>query len=284
MKTGSKTRGTALAQSQKMASLGQLTGGIAHDFNNLLTPILITLDLLHGRYIKDNRALRMTTSALSAAERARVLVSRLLAFARRQHLKPQAVNLGPLTAAMNETIVRTIGPNITVRIGFAADLPPARVDPAQLELALLNLCANARDAMPKGGVLSISADVITIRPESHGTLTAGRYVRLSVTDDGAGMAPDTLLRATEPFYTTKDIGKGTGLGLSMVYGLAAQSGGMLMLESMPGHGTTATIWLPVDQTVAPVARGDCIRAGRRPSQGPVHPAGGRRRAGAFRNQ
>jgi PAS domain S-box-containing protein len=246
-----QARTAVLAQSQKMASLGQLTGGVAHDFNNLLTPILITLDLLRIKYISDERALRMTASALSAAERGRLLVSRLLAFARRQHLRPQAVHLDQLVSGMGEAIAHAMGPRIAIRYSFTADLPCARVDPGQLELGLLNLCANARDAMADGGALSISADATTIRHDAHGNLSAGHYVRLSVSDSGSGMAPETLLRATEPFFTTKTIGKGTGLGLSMVYGLAAQSGGMLMLESTPGHGTTATIWLPADQGASP---------------------------------
>ncbi len=245
-----EARTAELVQSQKMESLGQLTGGVAHDFNNLLTPILITLDLLHRRHIKDARALRMAASALSAAERARTLVSRLLAFARRQHLKAQAVDLARLIEGMTGAIGRSIGSRITVQVSVAEGLPPARVDPGQLEMALLNLCLNARDAMPDGGVLTIAGSAVTTGAEAQGRLPAGRYVRVSVSDTGSGMSGETLLRAAEPFYTTKDVGKGTGLGLSMVHGLAAQSGGMLALESTQGHGTTATIWLPVDQSAA----------------------------------
>jgi PAS domain S-box-containing protein len=241
-------RAAELVQSQKMASLAQLTGGVAHDFNNLLTPILITLDLLHSRYIKDERALRMAASAISAAERARVLIARLVAFAGRQHLQPKAVDLGRWTDGMFGLVTQSLGPQITVNVAIAARLPPARVDQNQLEMALLNLCVNARDAMPYGGAVTIGGDTVTIK--SDGELPAGRYVRLSVSDTGTGMNTETLRRAAEPFYTTKSAGKGTGLGLSMVHGLAAQSGGMLALESTPGHGTTATIWLPVDDTAA----------------------------------
>ena len=241
-----EARTAELVQLQKMESLGQVTGGVAHDFNNLLTPILITLDMLQRHYIKDERALRMAASAISAAERSRVLIARLLAFARRQHLKARAVCLGSLTKGMLELITQTVGSGIDVRIGFASGLPAAKADQTQLEMALLDLCLNARDAMPDGGVLAISGDAVTLRQD--GELPAGRYVRLSVSDTGSGMDAETLRRATEPFYSTKTVGKGTGLGLSMVHGLAAQSGGMLVLESTRGHGTTATMWLPVDES------------------------------------
>ena len=233
----------------KMESLGQLTGGVAHDFNNLLTPILISLDLLHRRYVTDERALRLVGSALSAAERARTLVARLLAFARRQHLRPQTVDLAGLINAMSGRIHQTIGRMVTMRTNLVSNLPPARVDQSQLEAALLNLCINARDAMAGGGALTIAGDEVVIRPEDGSGVVPGRYVRLSVSDTGPGMNAETLRRAPEPFYSTKSVGKGTGLGLSMVYGLAAQSGGKLTLDSALGHGTTATIWLPVDQSV-----------------------------------
>jgi PAS domain S-box-containing protein len=247
-----EARTAELVQLQKMESLGQLTGGVAHDFNNLLTPILITLEVLHRRYLTDERALRMAASALSAAQRARTLVARLLAFARRQHLRAKAVDLGRLTDGMAPVIRQSAGPLITVRISMAAALPPARVDQDQLEMVLLSLCNNARDAMPSGGELTISGDALTT--EYAGELPAGHYVRLAVSDTGPGMDPETLRRATEPFYSTKGVGKGTGLGLSMVHGLAAQSGGMLVLESTRGRGTTATVWLPVDQSAVPDVR------------------------------
>jgi PAS domain S-box-containing protein len=246
-----EARTVELVQRQKMESLGQLTGGVAHDFNNLLTPILISLDVLHRRYLTDERAVRMAASALSAAERARTLIAHLLAFARRQHLRAKAVDLGRLTEGMTTIISQSLGPLIAVRVNMPATLPPARVDQTQLEMALLSLCINARDAMPDGGDLTISGDAITTAFKDE--LPAGRYVRLSVSDTGSGMDPETLRRATEPFYSTKGVGKGAGLGLSMVHGLAAQSGGMLVLESASGHGTTATIWLPVDEGVVPAA-------------------------------
>lgn len=244
-----EARSAELVQLQKMESLGQLTGGVAHDFNNLLTPILITLDLLNRRYLTDERALRMAASAMSAAERARVLITRLLAFARRQHLRARAVNVADLVDGMSILMTQSVGPTIAVRAAIDHDLPPALVDKNQLEMALLNLCVNARDAMPLGGTLDIAADLRTVGPTE--ALPAGRYVRLSVSDAGSGMDAETLRRATEPFYSTKAVGKGTGLGLSMVHGLAAQSGGRLELESTLGVGTAAHIWLPVDERTAP---------------------------------
>jgi PAS domain S-box-containing protein len=239
-----EARTAELVQLRKMESLGQLTGGVAHDFNNLLTPILISLDLLHRRYLTDERALRMAASALSAAQRARTLIARLVAFARRQHLRAKPVDLGRLTDGMATIISQSVGSLITVRVSVAANLPPAMVDQDQLEMVLLSLCGNARDAMPAGGELTITGDAVTT--EFNGEIPAGHYVRLSVSDTGSGMDPETLRRATEPFYSTKGVGKGTGLGLSMVHGMAAQSGGMLVLESTRGHGTTATVWLPVE--------------------------------------
>jgi signal transduction histidine kinase/ActR/RegA family two-component response regulator len=246
-----EARTAELVQAHKMESLGQLTGGVAHDFNNLLTPILITLDILRTRFLRDERALRMAASAISAAERARLLISRLLAFARRQHLRAQAVDLGRLAEGMQSLITQTVGPLISLRIAMPAGLPLARADQQQLEMALLNLCVNARDAMPNGGHLTIVGDVVAVGSDADRDLTPGEYVRLAVADNGSGMDEQTLRRAAEPFYSTKTIGKGTGLGLSMVHGLAAQLGGKLVLESTPGHGTTATVWLPVDADTMP---------------------------------
>jgi len=232
----------ALRQSQKLEAIGQLTGGIAHDFNNLLTPIVGSFDLLQ-RKCRDPQALRLISGVLQSAERARLLVQRLLAFARRQHLEARAVDLEQLVRGMLDLIGRSLGPRIEVRVALTADLPAARVDPNQLEVALLNLAVNARDAMPEGGIISISARIADMEVEVQG-LAPGRYICLSVADNGIGMPPETLARAVEPFFTTKAMGKGTGLGLSMVHGLAAQSGGQLTLESTLGKGTTATLWLP----------------------------------------
>ena len=243
----------ALRQSQKLEAIGQLTGGIAHDFNNLLTPIVGSLDLLQRNCRDDGQTSRLISAALRSAERARILVQRLLSFARRQHLETRPVNLKRLVDGMLDLIGRALGPQIEVRIEIADDLPDASVDPNQLEVALLNLAVNARDAMPDGGVISIVAEAADVG-DGEGALRQGPYVRLSLSDNGIGMSPETLARAIEPFFSTKGVGKGTGLGLSMVHGLAAQSGGQLQLESAPGRGTTATLWLPAVEGAPDEAR------------------------------
>ena len=231
-----------LHEAQKLETLGQLTGGVAHDFNNLLTPVIGNLDLLRRRLPGDSNAQRLIDASLQAASRAATLVQRLLAFARRQDLSVRSVNVGALLDGMSDLIRRSLDPAIEVRISHAPDLPPARVDPNQLELAILNLAINARDAMPRGGKLTIEAEGVST--DGHGTLAAGDYVRITVRDTGTGMDQQTLARSVEPFFSTKGVGKGTGLGLSMVHGLAAQLGGVLSLTSKPGQGTTAEIWLP----------------------------------------
>ena len=241
--TDRKHAAEQIAQMHKMETIGQLTGGVAHDFNNLLTPIVGALDMLRRKLAGDTRAERITTGALQAAERARVLVQRLLAFARKQHLEARAVDVRELLSNMAELLPRTLGPHIEIAMAVAATLPPARVDPNQLELALRNLALNARDAMPDGGTLTFVAEA-ELR-ENDRELGTGTFVRICVADTGVGMSSETLARAIEPFYTTKGPGEGTGLGLSMVHGLAAQSGGAFLLESGAGRGTTATLWLPV---------------------------------------
>lgn len=251
-----EAREAALAQlheAQKMETIGQLTGGVAHDFNNLLTPILGNLDMLRRRVPEtDDRAQRLISSAIQAADRAGVLVARLLAFARRQRLEPRAVDLRALTLGMEDLIKRSLGPMITVIVDIPAGLPPAFVDPNQLELALLNLSVNARDAMPNGGELTFSARTEQLDAPSAG-MTAGDYVRLMVSDTGIGMDAVTLSRAMEPFFSSKPHGKGTGLGLSMAQGLAAQSGGALKLASALGEGTRVDMWLPLAKDGVPAA-------------------------------
>ena len=231
-----------LHEAQKLETLGQLTGGVAHDFNNLLTPVIGNLDLLRRRLQPGDSSHRLIDSALQAASRAATLVQRLLAFARRQDLNVRSVDVAKLLDGMTDMIRRSLGPSIEIKICHAPDLPPARVDPNQLELAILNLAINARDAMPRGGALSIEANAGS--SEGVGSLRPGDYVRIAVRDNGTGMDEQTLARAVEPFFSTKGLGKGTGLGLSMVHGLAAQLGGALNLVSRPGEGTTAEIWLP----------------------------------------
>ena len=240
-------REAALAQvheMQKMESLGQLTGGVAHDFNNLLMVILGNLQMLRKRVGDDARSLRLIDGATQGAERGATLTKRMLAFARRQELRPTSVDVGQLIDSIYDMMCRTLGPTIQISLDITGNLPAVRVDPNQLELALLNLALNARDAMPLGGSLGISAHPLPHDAGPSG-LGSGFYVRLSVADSGTGMAEEVLRRATEPFYTTKGLGKGTGLGLSMVHGLAAQSDGAMRMLSTIGLGTTVELWLPV---------------------------------------
>ena len=243
-----------LHEAQKLETLGQLTGGVAHDFNNLLTPVIGNLDLLRRRLPEGDRNHRLIDGALQAASRAGTLVQRLLAFARRQDLQPRAVEIGALLDGMTDLMQRSIGPTVKFQVDIEPGLPPARVDPNQLELAILNLAINARDAMPAGGTLWIEA-----RSERVGEgagLQPGDYVSVTVRDTGSGMSPETLARAIEPFFSTKGVGQGTGLGLSMVHGLAAQLGGKLDIKSELDKGTSASIWLPVSSEMPNTGTGD----------------------------
>ncbi|HYC96336.1 PAS domain S-box protein [Brevundimonas sp.] len=233
----------ALFQSQKMEAIGQLTGGIAHDFNNLLMAVLGSLELVRKRVPYDPRITPLIDNAVQGAQRGAILTQRMLAFARKQELKMEAVDVPSLVRGLMNFLDRTIGPSIEVNMRFPSELPRVHTDPYQLEAALMNLAVNARDAMPRGGSITISARPERIR--GHATLAPGDYVRLVVADTGEGMDEATLARATEPFFTTKGVGKGTGLGLSMVHGLAAQSGGWLTMTSHPGRGTQVELWLPV---------------------------------------
>ncbi|WP_326538472.1 hybrid sensor histidine kinase/response regulator [Pseudorhodoferax sp.] len=245
----------ALFQSQKLDAIGQLTGGVAHDFNNLLMVVMSSLSLAKRRLPDDPKLVQLIDNALSGARRGAALTQRMLAFARRQDLKPTAVHLPTLVNGMSDLLTRSLGGLVQVRTEFPAALPHVRVDANQLELALLNLAVNARDAMPDGGPLRFEAQEEEVAVA--GALAPGRYVRLAVVDGGSGMDAATLARAAEPFFTTKGAGKGTGLGLAMVHGLAAQSGGRFALQSEPGQGTTATLWLPVatdDAAPHPLAR------------------------------
>ncbi|WP_428679620.1 PAS domain S-box protein [Reyranella sp.] len=235
----------ALFQSQKMEAIGQLTGGVAHDFNNLLTAVIGSLELVRKRLSPDEKNLLLIDNAMQAARRGATLTQRMLAFARRQELDPELASVAALVAGMTTLFDHTLGPAIVLDVDCPPSLAPVRVDVNQLEMALLNLVVNARDAMPRGGTIAISAAEVEAGPASPFPLPSGRYVRLSVRDQGHGMDAATLARATEPFFTTKGVGKGTGLGLSMVHGLAEQLGGRLQLESGPGAGTTASLWIPV---------------------------------------
>jgi CheY-like chemotaxis protein len=243
--------------------MGQLTGGVAHDFNNLLSPIIGGLDLLQRRKLGDERIERMIGGALASAERAKTLVQRLLAFARRQPLQPTAIDVRRLVEGMAGLLASTIGPRIRLVIDVAEALPAARGDDNQVEMALLNLAVNARDAMPDGGEMRIGASLERVSRPTPGGPGRGEHIRLTVADTGVGMDSATLARAVEPFFSTKGIGKGTGLGLSMVHGLAAQLGGAMTIDSQPGEGTLVALWLPLaDSAPAPVPAEPEGEAGR----------------------
>jgi signal transduction histidine kinase/CheY-like chemotaxis protein len=234
-----------LRQIHKMEAVGQLTGAIAHDFNNLLTIVVGQLEMAQNRVSADPRIVTSLQAALRAAERGAALTRHLLAFARRQHLDPRPVDIPGVFSAAERLLEQTIGPGIALVIRSELDLHPAWIDPNQLELAILNLALNARDAMPGGGVLRISAenrqgDISSLPSE----LRPRDYVVISVTDTGIGMSKETLQRAFEPFFTTKEAGRGSGLGLSIVHGFAAQSGGLIEIASTPGEGTKVDLWLP----------------------------------------
>jgi signal transduction histidine kinase/ActR/RegA family two-component response regulator len=262
-----RERELALAQlfeAQKMDTIGRLTGGVAHDFNNLLMAVLGSLALLEKRLPEDPQARRLLQNAIQGADRGKALTQRLLAFSRRQDLKPEAVDFAQLLHGMEELLKRAVGHGITFSSEFSKDLPPVLVDANQLELALLNVALNARDAMQDGGSVKITAQADKVglpvasnrRRGANGSgnslsgtvgeaaLPPGEYVRITVVDTGVGMDEATLAKATEPFFTTKGPGKGTGLGLSMVHGLAAQSGGLLRIHSEPNAGTVVELWLP----------------------------------------
>jgi len=261
-----------LRQAQKMEAVGQLTGGLAHDFNNLLAGISGSLELIAMR-IKQGRPQdleRYMTVALGATRRAAALTHRLLAFSRRQTLAPRATDANGLVASMLDMIRRTVGPSVQVQARYLPELWPTLVDQSQLENALLNLCINARDAMPDGGQVTIAT---ANRPlDANGAreidLPPGDYIVLAVTDTGTGMTPDVIAKAFDPFFTTKPLGQGTGLGLSMIYGFANQSGGQVRIHSTVGHGTTVSLYLPRH-------RGEAERdeAPRRPAPVPKAQAG-----------
>jgi PAS domain S-box-containing protein len=246
----------ALLQSQKMEAIGQLTGGIAHDFNNLLMAVLGSLELMRKRLPDDPRLLSLLENAVKGAQRGANLTRRLLAFARRQDLKREAVDVAKLIRGMTDLLERTLGPSIDILTRFSPSLRPIQADANQLEMALLNLAVNARDAMPDGGQLVLEANEQQVAAGNVHGLRPGNYVHLTVTDNGIGMEQATLSRALEPFFTTKGPGKGTGLGLSMVHGLTEQFGGRFALQSVKGKGTTAELWLPVAEARLRAVRAD----------------------------
>ena len=243
----------ALAQSQKMEAVGQLTGGIAHDFNNLLTVIFGNLELIQRR-TGDPKTAKLADFARQAADRAARLTHQLLAFSRTQNLTLEAVDLNGLVNGMHDLLGRSIGPMVRIQMALDPDEPWARADANQLELAILNLAINARDSMPDGGVLTITTGRQTAQ---GGDLSQGDYAVISVSDTGTGIPPELIDKVFEPFFTTKPIGKGTGLGLSQVYGIAQQSGGAVRLASAQGQGSTVEIWLPAAEAVAAPADAVC---------------------------
>ena len=244
----------ALSRAQRMEALGQLTGGISHDFNNLLQVISGHLDILRLNFERDeiNPALakRSVQAARNAVVKAATLTQQLLAFSRKQHLEGRPVNLNAVTTGITDLVRETLGPGITLQTVLAPDLPNCRVDPSQLEMSLLNILVNARDALPEGGKVVIETKTVSVTPEdlsAFSGLRPGRYVAVSITDNGVGIPADIIDRVMDPFFTTKEEGKGTGLGLSMVYGFAKQSSGQASIYSEVGQGTTVRMYFPVTE-------------------------------------
>jgi PAS domain S-box-containing protein len=234
----------ALFQSQKMEAIGQLTGGVAHDFNNLLMAVLGSLELMRKRLPEDAKLKALLDNAVQGAQRGSVLTKRMLAFARRQELKKESVDIPELVRGMTDLLQHSLGQSILIETRFPLVSKAVLADANQLEMILLNLIVNARDAMPDGGQVVIATREEVLRVGDGSRLKPGAYICLTVTDTGTGMDEATLRRAMEPFFTTKGLGKGTGLGLSMVHGVAEQSGGWFTLRSRKGQGTTAELWLP----------------------------------------
>jgi PAS domain S-box-containing protein len=244
-----------MAQSQKMDAIGQLTGGVAHDFNNLLMAVLGSLELIRKRLPEDPKLKLLLNNAFEGARRGVSLSQRMLSFARRQELSLTAVDIRALVSGMSDMLDRSLGPMMSIQTDIPQGLPCIKADANQLETALLNLTVNSRDAMPEGGMIKISARLVTTPPMMGTKALNSECIVLTVSDTGEGMDPDTLSRALEPFFTTKGIGKGTGLGLSMVHGITEQLGGRLRIESRKGNGTSVELWLPLShgETLTPVA-------------------------------
>jgi signal transduction histidine kinase len=245
----------ALRQGQKMEALGQLTGGVAHDFNNLLMAIMGNMDLLRKHLVGDARSQRLIEGAMQGATRGAALTQRMLAFARQQELRTRSTDISALIVGMQDLLERSLGPQVALELHPGKGLPQVEVDPTQVELAILNLSINARDAIPDGGRITIIADYPAQHPN---TLSPGRYVRVRVQDNGSGMDSELLAKAPEPFFSTKPVGKGTGLGLSMVHGLAVQLGGLFELHSQVGRGTVATIWFPASAKTSNLAVSESV--------------------------
>jgi len=240
-----------LVQAQKMDAIGKLTGGIAHDFNNLLAAVIGGLSILEKRAALAEEDVRILAMTRRAAEQGSELVRRLLAFARRQTLEPKPIRISALQEAVSDLLTHTLGGLVDLEWNVSDDVADPFADRAQLELALVNLIINARDAMPDGGTVKVSVENQRLRPGEVGGVPGGDYVRLAVSDLGTGIAPEHIEKVLEPFFTTKDVGKGSGLGLPMVYGFAKQSNGAFRIESRVGRGTRAELWLPKASEVVP---------------------------------
>jgi PAS domain S-box-containing protein len=241
-----KKAASSLQRAQKMEAIGQLTGGLAHDFNNLLTVIIGNLELLEGK-LQDERSTKRLNEAIDAARKGAGLTRQMLAFARKQELEPREVRINELVSGIEPLISRTIGEQIELKADLMNGEPRAVIDPSQLESAILNLAINARDAMPRGGRLTIETQPVFLDQayaDKHQEVTAGHYVMVAVSDSGTGMSPELLDKVFQPFFTTKEQGKGSGLGLSMVYGFIKQSGGHINIYSEVGHGTAVKMYLP----------------------------------------
>ncbi len=234
----------ALRQAQRSEAIGQLTGGVAHDFNNLLSIVMGNIDLLERTLPGEEKTLGRLATMRAAAERGATLTSQLLAFARRQPLMLRAADLNALVIGLRDLVQSAVGSRVALQLRLQHELDPALIDPSPIELVILNLAINARDAMPEGGTLTIETDSIELLQPQGDDLNPGCYIVLTVCDTGTGMSPDVQSKAFEPFFTTKEAGRGSGLGLSQVYGVARQLGGGVRIESRPGHGTTVRVYLP----------------------------------------
>jgi signal transduction histidine kinase len=233
-----------LHQAKKTEALGQLTAGVAHDFNNLLTAVIGSLELLKGR-TSDTRSLSILGNAIHAAENGERLTQQLLAFARKQELSPKAIDLNQVLRGMSNLLETSLGGRIRIEARPLPGLWPVLVDPNQIELVLLNLAINARDAMPEGGTVTVETHNVALgASDLPADLSAGNYVVLSISDTGTGMSEEVRAKAFDPFFTTKGPGKGSGLGLSMALGVAKQSGGTVRIDSRPGEGTSVDVYLP----------------------------------------
>jgi nitrogen-specific signal transduction histidine kinase/CheY-like chemotaxis protein len=257
-----------LAQAQKMEALGQLTGGIAHDFNNLLMIVSGYAQILQGR-LKEAKDKQAVEAIRAAAGRGEKLTRQLLAFSRRQQLMPVAVDLRQRIDAVRDMLAPSLRGNIELICEIEDKVWPVEVDLGELELALVNISVNARDAMPEGGTITLSARNVVLKPGSAAGALEGDFVALAIIDNGSGMPPDVLARVFEPFYTTKPVGKGTGLGLSQVHGFAIQSGGAATVSSEPGKGTAVTIYLPRGRAEPELSTDDDLDAGPDTAQGTV---------------